>query len=363
MLTRSRLPSITAVDSTVSCMDLSATQAAAEARHRPAVETVVENLLHAGGVQDRDHHVDEVVFGLVRGGRGFGGVVVAHQRQHAAVLRGAGEIGVAEDVAGAVDARPLAVPEAEHAVELALAAQLRLLRAPQRGRGDVLVEAGLEADVVFVEDALRADELLVEGAERRAAIAGDVARGVEAGAAVALLLHQAEPHDGLEAGDEDAALGEVVLVVERDVVERHRAGLRGQCALATKRAPGSFRLVQRYSPSRRGSNAKKLSRLAISRRPRRRQGNVGAAVGYAFWRTATDRRSTADPTAAACVADILPMSCARLAEPSGVLYNRQQARRRVAPIAARISGPERPCRWMPTPTAVRPSPSRIDRRC
>ena len=40
---------------------------AGEARHRPAVEAVVENLLHAGGVQDRDHHVDEVVFGLVRG--------------------------------------------------------------------------------------------------------------------------------------------------------------------------------------------------------------------------------------------------------------------------------------------------------
>ena len=112
------------------------------------------DLLHAGRVQDRDHHVDEVVFGLVRGGRGFGGVVVAHQREHAAVPRGAGEIGVAEHVAGAVDARALAVPDAEHAVELALAAQLGLLRAPERGGGEVLVEAGLEADVVFVERAL-----------------------------------------------------------------------------------------------------------------------------------------------------------------------------------------------------------------
>jgi hypothetical protein len=213
---------------------------AAEARHRPAIEAVIENFLNAGRVQDRDHDVDEVVFGLMRGGRGFGGVVVAHQRQHAAMLGRAGEIGVAEDVAGAVDARSFAVPEAEHAVELALAAQLGLLRAPDRGRGDVLVEAGLKADVVFVERALRADELLVEGAERGAAIAGDIARGVEAGAAVALLLHQAETHDGLEAGDEDPALGEVVFVVERDLVERHRASLHGQCALATKRAPGTF---------------------------------------------------------------------------------------------------------------------------
>ena len=56
-------------------------------------------------------------------------------------LRRAGEIGVAEHVAGAVDAGPLAVPDAEHAIELAFAAQLGLLRAPQRGGGEVLVEA------------------------------------------------------------------------------------------------------------------------------------------------------------------------------------------------------------------------------
>ena len=78
-------------------------------------------------------------------------MVVAHQGEHAAVLRGAGEIGVAEHVAGAVDARPLAVPHAEHAVVLALAAQFGLLRAPDRGRGEVLVQAGLEQDVVLVE--------------------------------------------------------------------------------------------------------------------------------------------------------------------------------------------------------------------
>ena len=74
-------------------------------------------------------------------------MVVAHQRQHAAMLGGAGEIGVAEHVAGAVDAGPLAVPDGEHAVVLAFAAQLRLLGAPQRGGGELLVDAGLEQDV------------------------------------------------------------------------------------------------------------------------------------------------------------------------------------------------------------------------
>ena len=102
---------------------------AGEARHRPAVEAVIDDLLHARRVEDRDHHVDEVEFGLMGGGRGFRGMVVAHQGDDAAVLRGAGEIGVAEGVAGAVDARALAVPHAEHAIEPALAAQLGLLRA------------------------------------------------------------------------------------------------------------------------------------------------------------------------------------------------------------------------------------------
>ena len=195
---------------------------AGEARHRPAVEAVIENLLHAGGVQDRNHHVDEVIFGLVRGGRRFGGVIVAHQRQHAAVLRGAGQIGVAEHVAGAVDAGTLAVPHGEHAVVLALAAQLGLLRAPDRGRGEVLVDAALEADVVLGQKRRGALELAVEAAERRAAIAGDVARGIEAVAAVQFLLHEAEPHQRLKAGDEDVAVAEIVFIVELDVAQRHR---------------------------------------------------------------------------------------------------------------------------------------------
>ena len=48
-----------------------------------------------------------------------------------------------------------------------------------------------------------AHELLVEPAERRAAIAGDVAGGVQAGAAIALLLHEAGADQCLIAGHED----------------------------------------------------------------------------------------------------------------------------------------------------------------
>ena len=136
---------------------------------------------------------------------------------------GAGEIGVAEHVAGAVDAGALAVPHAEDAVVLALAAQLGLLRAPDRGGGQVLVDAALEADVAFLEERFGAEELAVEPAERGAAIAGDKAGGIEPVAAVELLLHQAEPDQGLEAGHEYAALAEVVFIVELDVAQRHSA--------------------------------------------------------------------------------------------------------------------------------------------
>ena len=128
---------------------------------------------------------------------------------------------MAEHVAGTVDARALAVPHAEHAIELALAAQFRLLGAPERGGGEFLVDAGLELDVGGGELAAGAHELLVEAAERRAAIAGQITGGVEAGAAVALLLHQAGADQRLIAGHQDAGLGQIVFVVEADGLERH----------------------------------------------------------------------------------------------------------------------------------------------
>src|SRR5262245_40427093 len=142
-----------------------------------------------------------------------------------------------EDIAGAVDAGAFSVPHGKDAIELAFAAQLRLLRAPDGGRGHVLVQPELEADVGFFQPLFRAQELLVEGTERRAAIAADIARSVEARAAVALLLHQTEPNQRLEAGDKDRAFGQVVFVVERDVAQRHFWGLRRQSAPAAGRPP------------------------------------------------------------------------------------------------------------------------------
>ena len=76
-------------------------------------------------------------------------MVVAGEREHAAMLRGAGGIGVLQHVHRAVDAGALAVPDAEHAIDRGAREQGGLLAAPDRGRREVLVEAGLEVDVVL----------------------------------------------------------------------------------------------------------------------------------------------------------------------------------------------------------------------
>src|SRR5580698_2644168 len=120
----------------------------------------------------------------MRGGRRFGGVVIAHQGQYGTVLCGAGQIGVAEDVAGAIDARALAVPHAEYAIELAFAAQFSLLRAPDRGRGQVLVDTALKTDIALLQERTGPLKLAVQTAKRRTAIAGDKTRGIEAVAAI-----------------------------------------------------------------------------------------------------------------------------------------------------------------------------------
>src|SRR6478609_9552673 len=129
-------------------------------------------------------------FGLMRGRRGFCGVVIAHQCEHTAVLRGSGQIGVAKHVAGAVDPRALTVPHAKDTIEIALAPQFRLLTAPQSGGSEVFVQPGLELDVGSGELAGSSYKLLVETTKRRSAITGDIPSGIETCVPVALFLHE-----------------------------------------------------------------------------------------------------------------------------------------------------------------------------
>ena len=107
--------------------------AAGIARHRPAIQAEIEDFLHPRRVQHRDAGVHEGVFGLMRQGRGFAGVVVAGEQQHPAMRRRAGGIAVLQRVAAAVDARPLGVPHGKDAVVFGAGEQAELLAAPYRG--------------------------------------------------------------------------------------------------------------------------------------------------------------------------------------------------------------------------------------
>ena len=127
-------------------------------------------------------------------------MVVAHHGDDAAEGGGAGGIGVLEHVHGAVGTRPLAVPHAEDAGMFRAGKEVDLLRAPDGGGGEVLVQPGLEADAVLLQRLARLPERLVQPAERRAAIAGDEARRVEPGGGIALALQHRQLHQRLDAG-------------------------------------------------------------------------------------------------------------------------------------------------------------------
>ena len=189
-------------------------------------------------MDDRDGGGDQRGLALVRGGRRLGHVVVACQRHDAAVPGRAGIVGVLQHVARAVDARALAVPHAEHAVVARAGIEMDLLGAPQRGGGEVLVDARLELDVVVLDEALGLPQRLVEAAQRRAAIARDVACGVEPGGEVALALHHRQAHQRLRSGQVDPSAFKYVFVVQG-----HRDGqgtLPIQVPLSSRAQRGTF---------------------------------------------------------------------------------------------------------------------------
>ena len=179
---------------------LHADPAAAVPAHRPGGQAVGDQLLHRGRVEHRHAEMDQSEVALMRQRGGARAVVVAAQRDGAAQRRHAGVARVLEHVRRAVHPGTLAVPQAEHALLLCTRQQPDLLRAPHGGGGEVLVDAGLEDDVVRVEVLAGRPQCEVVAAERAAAVAGDEAGGVVAGGTVAPSLQQRQAHQGLYAG-------------------------------------------------------------------------------------------------------------------------------------------------------------------
>ena len=148
-------------------------------------------------------------------------MVVARHDQDPAMPRAAGVVAVLEHVERAVDARALAVPEGEDAVVLRAREQADLLRAPDRGGGQVLVDAGLEDDAALVQELAGLPQGLIEAAQRRAAIARDEPRRVQAGGEVALALQHRQADQRLDAGHQHPPALQRVAVVETHLRQGH----------------------------------------------------------------------------------------------------------------------------------------------
>ena len=79
-------------------------------------------------------------------------MVIAKQRQHATVGRGAGCIGMTEHIAAPIDPGSFAIPDGKNAVVLWLRPQIDLLGAPDRRCRQVFVDPGLKLDVVAFQE-------------------------------------------------------------------------------------------------------------------------------------------------------------------------------------------------------------------
>src|SRR5437763_16712911 len=97
-------------------------------------------------------------------------VIVAGDGDDAAMARAVRGVAVLQGVGRAVDAGTLAGPDAEDAINGGAGEERHLLTAPDGGRRQILVDAGLEVDVLALEIAPRLPERVVVDAERRAAI-------------------------------------------------------------------------------------------------------------------------------------------------------------------------------------------------
>src|SRR5690606_5251300 len=113
-------------------------------------------------------------------------MVVVRYRQHATKAGGAGRVGVLEHIAGAVNARALAVPQAEYTIVLGAFENIDLLGTPDRGSTQVLIDARQKMDVLFFQVVAGFPQHLVETAQGRAAVAGNKAGGIEAVGAIKL---------------------------------------------------------------------------------------------------------------------------------------------------------------------------------
>jgi hypothetical protein len=192
-----------------------------EAAHLPAMDAIVQHVLDRGRVQHRDLGIHHREFGLGGQGGGFAIVVVADNGEHAAECGRACGIGMLEHVARAVDARRLAVPDAEQAIIFRAREQAELLAAPDGCGAEVFVQAFPEFDVMRVQPFLRGAQLLVISAKGRPTISGDKSGRVHIIAQIEAFSIKRQADQCLNTGHIRLALDKIVFVVQRNFTMMH----------------------------------------------------------------------------------------------------------------------------------------------
>jgi hypothetical protein len=185
--------------------DLQRHSATRRPRHRNAVHGHRHDLAGIAREQHRNPEGGKRALADGRHGGGLGGRVVADQKQHPPAWVGAVHVGVPQCVGRPIQARPLAVPDADDAVVSRRAHGQIGLAAPHRCGGQFFVEARDEGDVMSLKHIGHAGEHPVDAAQWAALVSGHEGRDAQASTGVTLVLFDERACDCLHTGDHDGA--------------------------------------------------------------------------------------------------------------------------------------------------------------
>ena len=138
---------------------------------RNALQPIFQHLAHIGGVQHGDFQIHKGIFAARSDRGGFGRRIIPCQHQHTTQRRATGRIGVAQHIARAIHPRPLAIPNAENAIQARPRCQMHLLRAPNGGRRQILIQPRLKHHIMRTQPFRLARQFPIKSAERGAPIA------------------------------------------------------------------------------------------------------------------------------------------------------------------------------------------------
>ena len=146
-------------------------------------------------------------------------MVVTGNNKYAAMRRAAIRIAVFDRVAGAIDTGPLAVPDAENAVDRALRIGLDLLRSQYCSRCKIFIDRRQKFDVALIKKRLRAPEFQVKSTEWRAAITTDKTGGIESDRFVDCALHQRDADQRLGSGEKNPSRLAPIAVIQFVIIQ------------------------------------------------------------------------------------------------------------------------------------------------